>query len=122
MAAFDPIFEALVGYRLSAALRAAVELDVFTAIAKGKRTAAAIGRDVGASERGIRILLDALTAARLVLSKKENTYELTSMARRFLVRDSKEYIGGFGVTSFRVGQAHWWQCSDCGKIFGEATQ
>ena len=43
-------------------LSAALQLQVFSHIAAGSRTAAAIARAAGASERGMTMLLDALTA------------------------------------------------------------
>jgi hypothetical protein len=54
------IFETLRAYQQTAALRAAIELDIFTAIGIGAATAAEIARQCGASEKGVRILCDAI--------------------------------------------------------------
>src|SRR5689334_20993801 len=54
-------FETAFAYQKSAALKAAVELGLFTAIAEGNSTPAEIGRRVQAAERGVRILCDYLT-------------------------------------------------------------
>ncbi|HMF15609.1 MAG TPA: class I SAM-dependent methyltransferase [Gemmataceae bacterium] len=91
----DPtaIFEAARGYQLSYILRAAVELDVFTAIAKGSRTAAELAKACQASERGIRILCDSLTVMGL-LDKHGNAYSLKPDAAFFLDRRSPAYLGG----------------------------
>ena len=82
----DPIFRVLLGYRAAAALRAAMELDCFSAIARGRRTPAAIARARGGTERSIRILLDAvLASAPGVLRKRGDAYALTPLSKRYLV-------------------------------------
>jgi hypothetical protein len=47
-------------YQRTEALKAAIELGLFTAIAEGNQTADAIGRRCQASKRGIRPLCDFL--------------------------------------------------------------
>jgi len=83
-------------YQRSAALKAAIELDVFTEIAKGNQTADAIATAIGASRskkaRGVRILCDFLTIMGL-LSKEGEEYSLSIEARLFLDRNSKGYFG-----------------------------
>ena len=57
----DPavIFDALNAYQRSAALKAAIELDLFTALSGGK-TASEVAASIGATARGVRILCDYL--------------------------------------------------------------
>lgn len=62
--------------RQTYALIAAVELDVFTAIAERNKTAADVARAVNASKRGAEHLLDALVPMGY-LTKKGNQYGLT---------------------------------------------
>ncbi len=88
----DPIFEILGGYRLSAALKAAIDLGVFAAMGNGRRTVRAVAKQVRSSERGIRILLDALQTTPLV-TKGKGGYRLTPLARQFLVPGTPTYIG-----------------------------
>ncbi len=76
----------------SRVLAAGVQLHVFSHIAAGQRTPSAIARAAGASERGMGMLLDALTALEL-LTKSGGTYQLTPAAARYLVRDSPDYFG-----------------------------
>ena len=57
----ENIFNTLWGFQRTAALKTGIDLDIFTAIGEGDRTAAALARKSGASERGIRILCDYLT-------------------------------------------------------------
>ena len=73
-------------------LTTALQLSVFSHLAAGKKTAEEIARAAAASERGMRMLLDALTACQL-LTKQDAVYELTPLAARFLVRESPDYLG-----------------------------
>lgn len=86
---FDTIF----AYQRSAALRAAIELGLFTAIDEGAHTPQEIGRACRATERGIRILCDFLTSLGF-LTKSGNTYSLTPDSAAFLSRRSPAYLGG----------------------------
>src|ERR1700722_9996874 len=77
------IFETLNAYQRSAALRAAIELDLFRAVGEGLGDAASLGRQCGASERGIRILCDYLTIIGL-LAKEGGRYRHTPTSALFL--------------------------------------
>lgn len=81
------IFETLRAYQQTAALRAAIELDVFTAVgegaATGETTAAGIAAKCGASERGTRMLCDTLVTDGF-LTKKDGAYSLAPEAAAFL--------------------------------------
>lgn len=96
----ERIFQTLTAYQQAAAMKAAVELDIFTAIAEGNDTAAKIAERVSASERGVRILCDFLTVHQF-LTKQGNAYGLTPEAQIFLVRQSPAYVGG--MVSFLAG-------------------
>jgi 2-polyprenyl-3-methyl-5-hydroxy-6-metoxy-1,4-benzoquinol methylase len=91
------IFETFSMYQRTAALKAAIELDVFTAIAKGNKNPEEIAKAVGAStsnkSRGVRILCDYLTMMGL-LSKEGEQYSLGMDATIFLVKGSPGYMGG----------------------------
>jgi ubiquinone/menaquinone biosynthesis C-methylase UbiE len=76
----------------SRVLTTALQLRVFSHLAAGKATAAAVASAAGASERGTRMLLDALVALDL-LGKKDGRYTLTPLAERYLVRESPDYAG-----------------------------
>jgi SAM-dependent methyltransferase len=90
----DAIFQALLGYRLSAALRAAVELDYFGALAKGPREAKDVASARGGTARSARMLLDALAAAApALLGKSGSRYRLTPLSRKYLVPESRSYLG-----------------------------
>ena len=76
----------------SIAMSTGVKLGVFTHIAAGKNTAAEVAREAHATERGVRMLLDTLTAFEL-LRKVHDTYELTPPAAEYLVRGKPNYMG-----------------------------
>jgi 2-polyprenyl-3-methyl-5-hydroxy-6-metoxy-1,4-benzoquinol methylase len=86
-------FDTISAFQRTEALRAAVELDLFTLIAGGKRTPAQIAEACKASPRGIRILADYLTIIGF-LQKIGEQYELTPDADVFLNRKSPAYLGG----------------------------
>jgi predicted O-methyltransferase YrrM len=86
-------FQTVNAYQRSAALKAAVELGLFTAIAEGSRTAQAIAARCEASERGVRILCDYLVITGL-LTKEGGDYGLTRDSAVFLDRRSPAYMGG----------------------------
>ena len=79
------------------ALKAAIELDLFTAIGEGNTTAETIAKRCESSERGIRILSDFMVIAGL-LKKSGNEYGLTIDSGTFLDKRSPSYIGS--VTRF----------------------
>jgi len=86
------IFETLNGYQRTMALKAAIELDVFTAIAEGAKSPAALAIRCQASERGMRILCDYLVVIGF-LTKTSQLYGLTNDAAIFLDRHSPAYLG-----------------------------
>ena len=86
------IFDTLNAYQRTAALRGAIELDLFTAIAEGNTASKAIAARIQASEKGTRILCDFLTITGF-LTKQDNAYGLTQESAVFLNRHSPGYMG-----------------------------
>ena len=77
------VFEMLQAHQRTAALKAAIELDVFRAVGEGPGDVASIARHCAASERGIRILCDFLTING-VLVKENGHYRHTPTSAAFL--------------------------------------
>jgi SAM-dependent methyltransferase len=88
----DLIFDTLSAYQKTAALRGAIELDLFTAIGEGAATAADLASKLEVAERGARILCDYLVVNRL-LTKQGSRYGLTPDSATFLDRRSPAYMG-----------------------------
>ena len=86
------IMEDLTGTWRSRALIAGVDLDIFSHIAKGKRTVKEIAEAAGASPRGMTYLLDALTAIHY-LRKTGSRYSLSPVSAMFLVPGRAAYMG-----------------------------
>ncbi len=89
----DLFFQTLFAYQRTAALKTAIELDLFSAIHEGARTSPAIAERIGASARGTRILCDYVTMLGFT-TKTGDQYALTPDTSIFLVRQSPAYMGG----------------------------
>src|SRR5213083_2124929 len=86
-------FATVNAYQRTAALKAAIELDVFTAIADGHDTPRALAARCGAAERGARILCDYLVVIGF-LTKADGQYGLTDDSVVFLNRNSSAFFRG----------------------------
>jgi 2-polyprenyl-3-methyl-5-hydroxy-6-metoxy-1,4-benzoquinol methylase len=77
------VFDMLQAHQRTAALKAAIDLDIFRAVGDGPGDVASIARQCSASERGIRILCDFLTVYG-VLAKENGCYRHTPVSAAFL--------------------------------------
>src|SRR5579863_7771648 len=84
--------DAVSGYQKTAAVKAAVALDLFTAIANENGELERIAKHVQASERGVRILCDYLTVQGF-LNKEAGRYRLTPSTAAFLTTSSPARMG-----------------------------
>jgi len=98
-------FDTINGYQRTGALKAAIELELFTAIGEGATTPEAIALSCHASVRGVRILCDYLAVLGLI-SKSDGQYALTQDTAIFLDRRSPAYVGGaiYFLTDDRLKQ------------------
>jgi 2-polyprenyl-3-methyl-5-hydroxy-6-metoxy-1,4-benzoquinol methylase len=87
------------GLARAAVFKAAIELEIFTRIAEGHRTVPALARLGGLTERGTRILLDALVFMGL-LGKTHTEYKLSPTAEAFLVKGKPTYSGDAWLGDF----------------------
>lgn len=85
-------FETINAYQRTAALKAAIDLRLFTAIGKAPATASEIAARCQCPERGIRILSDNLTILGF-LTKEGSRYALTPSSAVFLDQNSPAYFG-----------------------------
>jgi len=85
-------FQTINAHQRTEALKAAIELEVFTAIAEGNTTVAQIAQRAGASEKGVRVLCDFLTIHGM-LTKQGDQYGLTLDSATFLDKRSPAYLG-----------------------------
>ena len=86
-------FDTINSYQRTEALKAAINLDLFSAIGSGHATTIELAEACGAAERGVRILSDFLTIMGF-LTKQDGRYALTPDSAMFLDRRSPAYMGG----------------------------
>jgi ubiquinone/menaquinone biosynthesis C-methylase UbiE len=86
-------FDTISAYQRTEALRAAIELDLFSLVAAGRKTAAELAGACQAAPRGVRILADYLAILGF-LHKHADRYDVTDDAKLFLDRASPAYVGG----------------------------
>ncbi len=86
-------FQTINAYQRTEALKAAIELEVFTAIGEGNATVPEIAKRCQTSEKGMRVLCDYLTIMEM-LTKENNRYALTLDSSVFLDKRSPAYLGG----------------------------
>ena len=103
----ERIFNAINAFQLTEAMKAALDLGIFTAIAEGATDAASIAQHTNASERGVRILCDYLTVKGF-LTKTNGSYALEQDSALFLNRNSPAYLGSVAnfLASDRSRAAH----------------
>lgn len=77
------VFDNVMAFQRTFALKAAIELDLFRAIGEGPGDLASIARHAQASERGTRILCDFLVVAG-ILQKEDGRYRHTPSSAAFL--------------------------------------
>ncbi len=89
---FDYITEISLGYWKSRTLITAVELGVFTCLAKGSCNAAAIAKAAKSDTRAMEMLLNALVGLEF-LGKKGNLFKNRPIADQYLVKGRPLYQG-----------------------------
>jgi len=94
-------------FRASKALFSAVELGVFTALAKEPRDLEALRTEAGISERGARDFFDSLVALKLLERDEAGRYRNTPQADLYLDRAKATYIGGELDHFNKRGYPHW---------------
>ena len=88
----NPVFEIAMAYQKTAALIAAVKLDIFSAIGAETMSLEDLAQRTNASVRGLRILCDYLTVIGL-LRKQDSRYSLTHIAKTFLDESAPLAVG-----------------------------
>ncbi|HEY8518346.1 MAG TPA: methyltransferase [Candidatus Binatia bacterium] len=89
------LFEEFFAFLRTGVLKAALELDLFTRLADGPRTAEQLAAATASDPRGVRIVLDSLCVFGLLEKNASGAYALRPLAQMMLVRSSPAYAGGF---------------------------
>ncbi|HEX8140008.1 MAG TPA: methyltransferase [Pyrinomonadaceae bacterium] len=90
----DQIMQLGLGFWASKTLLSAVELRLFTELAKGPMTAETVGERLRLHPRAVRDFLDALVSLRMLERDAAGLYRNTPEADTFLDRAKPSYIGG----------------------------
>jgi ubiquinone/menaquinone biosynthesis C-methylase UbiE len=88
----ERFFNVLNAYEQTEVMKAAIELEIFTAIGEGNTTAAMIAKRCKGVERAVRMLCDFLTIHSF-LTKQGAEYALAPDSALFLDKHSPAYIG-----------------------------
>ena len=99
----EHIFATLNAHQQTAALKTAIELDLFSVIDEGNHRCREIAKRLNASDRGVRILCDFLTVLGF-LRKEDERYSLNEDAALFLSRRSPHYMGT--IAEFLTDKQH----------------
>ena len=100
------ILEIGMGFWASKTLLSAVELGLFTELAKGPADLATLRQKLGLHERSARDFLDALVAMKL-LEREKGLYANTPETDLFLDRGKPSYVGGLLEMASARLYAHW---------------
>lgn len=114
----ERIFQSLLAFQQSAALKGAIDLDLFTAIAEGVTTVPALAARCAASEKGMRVLCDYLTIGGF-LTKADGAYGLSPDAAAFLDKNQRTYLGS--VATFLGHPFHRDAAADVAKTVRTGT-
>jgi Dimerisation domain len=117
----DSIFEAAWGFAVTRLLTTAVELDVFTSIARGHHTLDELVRDRACSKRGLAMLLHALTVMKY-LEVNAGGYTLSPVSAAFLSRASPGYVGAYLLHNTHESWLPWAQLTDVVRVGLPARQ
>lgn len=91
------------GYAPPLIIAAAVKNGVFDALTTGAQTVDALSRQTGASQRGLRAILNALVGLRLLKKDRQEKYSLTPESAAFLVKGNQGSLAGsFPMTMRRI--------------------
>jgi ubiquinone/menaquinone biosynthesis C-methylase UbiE len=89
-------FDAMHAYQQTAALKTAIELELFTAIGEGMETVTELAQRIAAPERGVRAICDFLVIRGFLnksMDKPDARYTLTPDSATFLNKKSSAYLG-----------------------------
>lgn len=111
-------------YAKTSVLASAVELNIFTHIANGKKTVVQISRAAKSSRSGTERLLNALVGLGLVNKNKAGIFSLRPESAEFLVRGKPRYLGDMSLHSLRLSKTwlHLAQSVRSGKPYTVTDQ
>ena len=93
-------------------IAAAVSNKVFDSLESGSKTVDQISKETGASERGLRLLMNALVGLELLKKDRHQKYSLTPESAAFLVSNKPGALAGFFRLNVTQLVSKWLQLGD----------
>jgi ubiquinone/menaquinone biosynthesis C-methylase UbiE len=108
----DRIMQFAWGYAPPLIMEAAIQNGVFDAVDAGPKTVGETATATGASERGLRAIMNALVGLGLLAKSADEQYSLTPESAAFLVSSKPSYMGGFLRRASTHMVPRWLELSD----------
>jgi len=115
----DDLMQTMRGFMESRAILTAIELDIFTAVGQGAKAAEVSGR-LGASARGVEMLLNALVAMGL-LTKREGVFRNTPITLRYFVEGAPDDSRAATMHTVHLWQ-RWSTLTECVRAGTSVTR
>jgi ubiquinone/menaquinone biosynthesis C-methylase UbiE len=93
-------------------ISAAVNNKVFEALQSRAKTVQQVNKETGASERGLRAIMDALVGLELLKKDRQSRYSLTPESEAFLIGDKPGTLAGFFGSILPTMISRWLKLSD----------
>lgn len=107
----QPVLEAVYGFAVTRALATAVELEIFTRVARDRATLDALCHDTGCPAGALSMLLAVLSAMGF-LETSAGSYHLTAVSAAYLDKASSRYIGNYVSVITASSWSAWGQLSE----------
>ena len=96
-------------------INAAVSNKVFDTLENGAKTVEQVSKETGASVRGLRAIMNALTGLELLKKDRKGKYLLTPESKAFLITNKPGSLAGFFQTILPRLASKWLQISEVAR-------
>src|SRR6184192_3138449 len=93
-------------------ISAAVNNKVFDTLLSGAKTVDQVKKETGASQRGLRAIMDALVGLELLKKDRQSRYSLTPESQAFLISEKPGTLAGFFGSILPVMTSRWLRLTD----------
>ncbi len=93
-------------------ISAAVNNKVFDSLQSGAKTVDQLKKETGASQRGLRAIMDSLVGLELLKKDRQSRYSLTRESQTFLLTDKPGALAGFFGSILPVMISRWLRLAD----------
>src|SRR5437016_2212651 len=93
-------------------ISAAVNNKVFDTLQSGAKTVDQVKKETGASQRGLRAIMDALVGLELLKKDRQSRYSLTPESQAFLISEKPGTLAGFFGSILPVMISRWLRITD----------